>query len=105
MYLGSGIRKKPIPDPGSMGQKGIGSRIRICNTVKKMTLMRIRITLLRIRIRITLLRIRIQRLKSMWIHADPDPDIASWKKVKLDVTKIGASTKYRRQQYRLFNKI
>jgi hypothetical protein len=24
----SGIRKKPIPDPGSRGQKGIGSRIR-----------------------------------------------------------------------------
>jgi hypothetical protein len=23
----SGIRKKPIPDPGSMGQKGTGSRI------------------------------------------------------------------------------
>ncbi len=28
----SGIRKKPIPDPGSMGQKGTGSRIR--NTEK-----------------------------------------------------------------------
>jgi hypothetical protein len=27
MGLGSGIRKKPIPDPGSRGQKGIGSRI------------------------------------------------------------------------------
>jgi hypothetical protein len=27
---GSGIRKKPIPDPGSRGQKGTGSRI--CNT-------------------------------------------------------------------------
>ncbi len=25
MGLGSGIRKKPIPDPGSRGQKGIGS--------------------------------------------------------------------------------
>jgi hypothetical protein len=25
---GSGIRKKPIPDPGSSGQKGTGSRIR-----------------------------------------------------------------------------
>ncbi len=25
--LGSGIRKKPIPDPGSRGQKGTGSRI------------------------------------------------------------------------------
>jgi hypothetical protein len=24
----SGIRKKPIPDPGSRGQKGTGSRIR-----------------------------------------------------------------------------
>ena len=24
---GSGIRKKPIPDPGSWGQKGTGSRI------------------------------------------------------------------------------
>jgi hypothetical protein len=24
---GSGIRKKPIPDPGSRGQKGTGSRI------------------------------------------------------------------------------
>jgi hypothetical protein len=30
----SGIRKKPIPDPGSRGQKGTGSRIRIRNTVK-----------------------------------------------------------------------
>jgi hypothetical protein len=27
MGLGSGIRKKPIPDPGSMGRKGTGSRI------------------------------------------------------------------------------
>jgi hypothetical protein len=25
--VGSGIRKKPIPDPGSRGQKGTGSRI------------------------------------------------------------------------------
>jgi hypothetical protein len=25
--VGSGIRKKPIPDPGSGGQKGTGSRI------------------------------------------------------------------------------
>jgi hypothetical protein len=33
MGLGSGIRKKPIPDPGSRGQKGTGSRIRIRNTV------------------------------------------------------------------------
>jgi hypothetical protein len=34
MGLGSGIREKPIPDPGSgsRGQKGIGSRIRIRNT-------------------------------------------------------------------------
>ncbi len=32
MVLGSGIRKKPIPDPGSRGQKGTGSRIRIRNT-------------------------------------------------------------------------
>jgi hypothetical protein len=30
----SGIRKKPIPDPGSRGQKGTGSRIRIRNTGK-----------------------------------------------------------------------
>ncbi len=30
--LRSGIRKKPIPDPGSRGQKGIWSRIRIRNT-------------------------------------------------------------------------
>ncbi len=29
---GSEIRKKPIPDPGSWGQKGTGSRIRIRNT-------------------------------------------------------------------------
>ena len=29
----SGIRKKPIPDPGSRSQKGTGSRIRIRNTV------------------------------------------------------------------------
>jgi hypothetical protein len=28
MGLGSGIRKKPISDPGSRGQKGTGSRIR-----------------------------------------------------------------------------
>jgi len=28
MGLGSGIRKKPIPDPGSRDQKGTGSRIR-----------------------------------------------------------------------------
>jgi hypothetical protein len=27
MGLGSGIRKKPIPDPGSRGQKGTGSWI------------------------------------------------------------------------------
>jgi hypothetical protein len=27
MGLGSGIRKKPIPNPGSRGQKGTGSRI------------------------------------------------------------------------------
>ncbi len=32
MGLGSGIRKKPIPDAGSRGQKGTGSRIRIRNT-------------------------------------------------------------------------
>jgi hypothetical protein len=34
MGLGSGIRKKLIPDPGSRGQKGpgSGSRIRIRNT-------------------------------------------------------------------------
>ncbi len=32
---GSGIRKKPIPDPGSRGQKGTGSRIRIRNTGTK----------------------------------------------------------------------
>jgi hypothetical protein len=30
----SGIRKKHIPDPGSRGQKGTGSRIRIRNTGK-----------------------------------------------------------------------
>jgi hypothetical protein len=30
---GPEIRKKPIPDPGSRGQKGTGSRIRIRNTV------------------------------------------------------------------------
>jgi hypothetical protein len=32
MILGSGIRKKPIPNRGSRGQKGTGSRIRIRNT-------------------------------------------------------------------------
>jgi hypothetical protein len=34
MGLGSGIRKKPIPDPGSgsKGQKGTGFRIQIRNT-------------------------------------------------------------------------
>jgi hypothetical protein len=34
MVLGSGIRKKPISDPGSRGQKGTGSRIRIRNTAE-----------------------------------------------------------------------
>jgi hypothetical protein len=34
VMVGSGIRKKPIPDPGSGGQKGTGSRIRIRNTAK-----------------------------------------------------------------------
>ncbi len=32
MGLGYEIRKKPILDPGSRGQKGTGSRIRIRNT-------------------------------------------------------------------------
>jgi hypothetical protein len=32
IMVGSGIRKKPVPDPGSRGQKGTGSRIRIRNT-------------------------------------------------------------------------
>jgi hypothetical protein len=32
---GSAIRKKPIPDPGSRGQKGTGSRIRIRNTDRR----------------------------------------------------------------------
>jgi hypothetical protein len=32
MGLGSRIKKKPIPDPGSRGQKGTGSWIRIRNT-------------------------------------------------------------------------
>jgi hypothetical protein len=36
----SGIRKKPIPDPGYRGQKGAGSRIRI-----RITMMRIRMDL------------------------------------------------------------
>jgi hypothetical protein len=31
----SGIREKPIPDPGSRGQKRTGSRIRIRNTALK----------------------------------------------------------------------
>jgi hypothetical protein len=30
--LGSGILKKPIPDPGTRGEKGTGSRIQILNT-------------------------------------------------------------------------
>jgi hypothetical protein len=36
MVLGSGIRKKPIPDPGSriQGSKSTRSRIRIRNTAK-----------------------------------------------------------------------
>ena len=34
MVLGSGLRKKPIPDSGSRGQKGTGSRIQIRNTEK-----------------------------------------------------------------------
>ncbi len=33
--MGSGIWKKPIPDPGFRGQKGTGSRIRIRNTAEK----------------------------------------------------------------------
>jgi hypothetical protein len=33
--LGSGIRKKTIPDPRSRGQKGTGSRIRIRNTTEE----------------------------------------------------------------------
>ncbi len=36
----SGIRKKPIPDPGSRGQKGTGSRIRIRNTANYLCLFR-----------------------------------------------------------------
>jgi len=36
MALGSGIRKKPIPDPESRGQKGTGSRIRIRNIGRNM---------------------------------------------------------------------
>jgi hypothetical protein len=35
MGLGSGIRKKPVPDPGSRGQKCTRSRIRIHNTGSK----------------------------------------------------------------------
>jgi hypothetical protein len=35
MRLGAGIRKKPIPDPGSRGQNGTGSRIWIRNTAFK----------------------------------------------------------------------
>jgi hypothetical protein len=35
MGLGSGIRKQPIPDPESRGQKGTGSRIRIRNTDRR----------------------------------------------------------------------
>jgi hypothetical protein len=34
---GSEIRKKPIPDPGSRGQKGSESRIRIRNTARALT--------------------------------------------------------------------
>jgi hypothetical protein len=34
MDLGSGIRKKPILDPGSRCQKGTGSQIRIRNTAE-----------------------------------------------------------------------
>jgi hypothetical protein len=30
--MGLGIREKPIPDPGSRGQKGTGIRMRIRNT-------------------------------------------------------------------------
>jgi hypothetical protein len=32
----SGIRRKPIPDPGPRGQKGTGSRIRIRNTAPRL---------------------------------------------------------------------
>jgi hypothetical protein len=35
-----GSGKKPIPDPGSRGQKGTGSRIRIRNTGFKKVLLR-----------------------------------------------------------------
>jgi len=31
---GSGIRKKPFPDPGSWGQKGTGSRIQSVTLVE-----------------------------------------------------------------------
>jgi hypothetical protein len=36
---GYGIREKPIPDPGSRGQKGTGSRIRIRNTALRCALL------------------------------------------------------------------
>ncbi len=35
MGLGSGIRKKPIQDPGSRGQKSNGSRIRVGKTMQQ----------------------------------------------------------------------
>ncbi len=37
----SGVRKKPILDPGSRGQKGTGSRIRIRNTAKFRSLLKV----------------------------------------------------------------
>ncbi len=40
MGLGSGIQKKPIPDPGARGQKGTGSRIWIRNTTRSFIYLR-----------------------------------------------------------------
>jgi hypothetical protein len=39
-YFSFEVLKKPIPDPGSRGQKGTGSRIRIRNTVYHTTTIR-----------------------------------------------------------------
>ncbi len=58
---GSEIRKNPIPDPGSRGQKGTGSRIRIRNTAALVSMLQL----------CTSMRMRIRGAKT---NADPDPD-------------------------------
>jgi hypothetical protein len=81
----SGIRTKPIPDPGSRGQKGTGSRIRIRNTgkdkgqkelakkYKRKFVLAFLLDSWRIRIRTNIDRSWFRRLKLT------DPDSQRWK--------------------------